>query len=102
MKKLLLALILISASPLALAVPVQAYPINGVDCTGEMQTLVAVNRRFSAVCSITECHILDWDKNTKFNMNDGATFTSGALLTYNGTTNYFTCLANEIEVFAPK
>jgi hypothetical protein len=100
MKKIILALALTTAALPALAVPVQPYPVNGEDCYGDRQTVVAVNRFFSAVCSKTVCHILDWTASTKFNFNDGAMFGNGAIVSYEGTADNFTCMAKDIEVFS--
>jgi hypothetical protein len=83
------------------AAPISVYPVDGADCTGEAETLVAVNRRFTAACNVDTCHLLTWTKATSIVFNDGATFSPGAGITYNGIASGFTCQVIDMELFAP-
>jgi hypothetical protein len=84
------------------AAAITPYPVDGADCTGELETLIAVNRRFTAACNATTCHLLTWTKATSIIFNDGATFSPGASITYNGIASGFTCQTADMELFAPR
>lgn len=103
MKKLFLGLMLMLAAFSASAFQLVSYPVDGVDCSGELESLDGANRRWAWVSNAAtqETHLIIYS-GASFNINDGADFWGrNQSVTYNGMTAGFFCIATDIEVFAP-
>jgi hypothetical protein len=103
MKKIILALTVLLFTSVANAALLTSYPVDGVDCTGNLDSLDGANRRWAIVTNLAtqETHLLIYS-GASIVLNEGADFWGrNQSITYNGMTAGFFCIATDIEVFAP-